>query len=590
MSKYPLELLQRTISSELSNNEIKTLMDSDVVQKGMTKIKRSDLLPFLFQINSNPYSLYDFPQFKPMYDGEYVPETLYMCGRQVAKSTNLSRYEVMNCLMIPHYQILYVAPLQSQTHRYSTLYLKEAINSCPFARYLQDKPQTKDVGSIMKAVGHQTFGNGAGIQLTYAKTSADRARGIFCDQIDCDEIQDHLIDNLAIILQSLTQSKYGIRRYTGTAKTIDNTIEYLWQESSQSEWVVKCGSCNHWNIPTLDGNVLDMIQMIGPCCVNCGRRLDVRKGQIVHKYPDRAKRFAGYHIPQVVVPAITESPRKWANLVDKAQKQPITTVLQEILGLSSSVGARLISQEDIDNSCVLPSMVELQKNLGNYVARISGVDWGIAEQTSFTVHTVIGIRRDGKIDVLWAKRFAGFDPDEVLNQIAQTHRFYKAGILAADFGVGYDKNLMLANRFGLPVVQIQYARQNQLMNYRPILDNPRWVIDKTTALEIMFWGIKYGHFHFPPLDEFKTFSDDLLSPYEEVSDASGMEYRRFVRNPASPDDFAHALCFAMLAAIKSTGCSLLDLIPEGAMGADTATEAQPEMTHVDPREMLKSLA
>jgi hypothetical protein len=442
----------------------------------------------------------------------------------------------------------------------------------------------------MKSVGHQSFANGAGIQLTYAKTSADRARGIFCDEIDCDEIQDHLIDNLGVILQSLTQSKYGIRRYTGTAKTIDNTIEYLWQQSSQGEWAVQCDGCNYWNIPNLEGKVLDMIQVQGPCCVKCGKRLNVRGGQIVHKYPERSKKFAGYHIPQVVVPAITEDRRKWAELVDKALRQPVPTVLQEILGISSSIGARLITEKDIDDHCALPSMVEMQKNLGKYVARISGVDWGIAEQTSFTVHTVIGVRPDGKIDVLWAKRFAGFDPDEVLKQIAQTHRFYKCSLLCADFGVGFDKNVMLSHRFGLPVVQVQYARQSQLLNYRPILGYPRWIIDKTTALELMYWGIRYGHFWFPPKAEFHTFGDDLLSPYEEVHDQAGLEQRRFVRNPASPDDFAHALCFAMLGALKVSGCSLLDLVPTGAMGADTPTDAAPEQTHVDPREMLKSLA
>ena len=574
-----------TLSAEAALNLLKT----ERVQAQMAQANRSDFLPFWFQINGQPYSLQDFPQFRPLYDGEYVPEMLYMCGRQVAKSTNLSRYEVMNCLMVPHYQVLYVAPLQSQTHRYSSLYLREAINSCQWARYLQTASSDEDVGPVMRSVGHQSFSNGAGIQLTYAKTSADRARGIFCDQIDCDEIQDHLIDNLAIILQSLTQSKYGLRRYTGTAKTVDNTIEYLWQQSSQAEWVVKCDACNYWNIPNLEGDVLSMVGDDGPCCVRCRRRLNVYHGEMVHKYPEKARKFAGVHVPQIVVPAITENPRKWANLLDKVLRQPVPTVLQEIMGISSSVGARLISQADIDKHCVLPCMGDMQALMNRYVARIGGVDWGIAEQTSFTVHTIVGVRADGKLDVLWAKRFAGFDPDEVLRQIAQTHSFYACSLLAADFGVGFDKNVMLAHRFGIPVVQIQYARQNQLLSYRPILGHPRWVVDKTTALELMFWGIRYGHYNFPPKPEFQIFAEDLLSPYEEVKDESGLEHRRFVRNPASPDDFAHALCFATLGALKVTGCSLLDLVPAGSMGADTDNDGVPEQTYVDPRELLKSL-
>lgn len=583
------DIVRQAVAGRFTATDAATLLQSKSLRERMARIARSDILPLLFKINSQPFSLADFPQFKALYDGDYVPETLYMCGRQVAKSTNLSRYEVLNCLLVPHYQVLYVAPLQSQTYRYSTLYLREAINTCAVARYLQESSEGRDIGPIMRSVGHQSFANGAGIQLTYAKTSADRARGIFCDEIDCDEIQDHLIDNLAIILQSLTQSKYGIRRYTGTAKTVDNTIEYLWQQSSQAEWAMKCDGCGYWNIPNLEGNVVGMVRSIGPCCVKCGKRLAVRNGEFVHKFPDKSRKFAGFHIPQIVVPAIVENPRKWSNLVDKVARQPVPTVLQEIMGISSSIGARLISQADIDKHCVLPSMPELQKLMNRYVARIGGVDWGIAEQTSFTVHTVVGVRGDGKLDVLWAKRFAGFDPDEVLRQIAQTHHYYGCSLLAADFGVGFDKNVMLTHRFGLPVVQIQYARQNQLLSYRPILGHPRWVVDKTTALELMFWGIRYGHYNFPPKPEFQIFAEDLLSPYEEVRDEGGLELRRFVRNPASPDDFAHALCFATLGALKLTGCSLLDLVPAGAMGADVKDDSAPELTKVDPRELLKSL-
>lgn len=552
----------------------------------LSKVRRSDLLPALFTINSKPYSLDNFVQFKTLFDGDYVPESIYMSGRQVSKSVSLSRYEVMNCLMIPHYQVLYVAPLKEQANRFSTMYLREAIQTCAFAKMLQDRNfNKKPVGPILKAVTHQAFSNGSGIQLTYAKTSADRARGIMCDELDCDEIQDHLIDNLAIIKQSLTQSDWGIKRYTGTAKTVDNTIEYLWQQSSMSEWAMKCPHCNFWNIPTLDRKILDMIQPEGPCCVKCGRRLDVSKGEFIPAFKHRVKSFVGYHIPQIIIPNIANSPRRWAELVNKMFKEPPATFIQEVLGISISTGARLISMQDIERCCVLPNVADIQKKLAGYRMTIGGIDWGVAEQTSFTVHVILGVRPDGRLDVIWAKRFSGFDPDEVLSQIVKAHKFYKCDMLAADFGMGFDKNCMLSTRYGLPVIQIQYTRQNQFMNYRPLLGYPRWMVDKTTALELMFLGIRKGQYNFPPMSEFKTYAEDLLSPYEEVTETGGSNIRKFVRNPASPDDFAHALCFATLAAMRMTGCSLLDLAP--SLVADSL-KGVPDPASIDPREALKA--
>lgn len=589
-SQQLLGLAERLISGTLNREDIKFLTKDPDAAQVMRQVQRSDLLPLLFKVRGQPFSLDNFPQFRVFYDAPYSPDVLYLCGRQVAKSTNLSRYEVLNCMQIPHFQVLYVAPLQGQTNFYSSMYLREAITTCSAARYLQSmKVEDEDVGPVMRSVGHQSFSNGSGIKLTYAKTSADRARGIFCDEIDCDEIQDHLVDNISVIMQSLTQSKWGIRRYTGTAKTMDNTIEFYWQKSSQAEWVIRCDKCNFWNIPNKENKVLDMIQAQGPTCTNCGGLLNVRHGEWVHKFADKSEIFPGYHIPQIVVPNITEDPKKWDELLHKVLVYPVASTYQEILGISSSFGARLITQEDIDKHSTLPSMLELQKRLKQYPVIVGGVDWGIAEQSSFTVHTVIGIRPDGQIHVLWAKRYVGMDSDSMLKDIAQTHRFYKCQLLACDIGMGFTQNTLLAHRFGLPVIQINYCRQQQLLTYLPIRGYPRWMIDKVTALELLFWAIRYDRIWFPPKTESDKYTRDLLSPYQEVKEVGGLETRFFARNPSMPDDFTHALCFAVIGALRLTGSSLLDALPDHAMGATQAYAAQPTGDTIDPAELQRSV-
>lgn len=591
-SNNVMHVLKDAENGHIKLQEISKLVDDLENNVTTDMVRRSDLLPLFFKIRGMSYSLNDYPQFRAMYDTAYVPQVLYLCGRQIGKSANNSRSEVMDCLQIPHFQLLYVAPLQAQTHYYSATYLKEAINTCSVARYLQNtKYEDKDAGPVMKQIGHQSFANGAGIKLTYAKTSSDRARGIFADRIDFDEIQDHLVDNIDVISQSLSQSQWGIRRFTGTAKTIDNTIQYLWEDSSQAEWVMKCEHCGYWNIPNAEGRIWDMVRQAGPSCVKCGKVLNVRNGEFVPQYPNRHSMFAGFHIPQIVVPAIAENPKKWSAVVQKCLRQPPATTSQEIFGISCSTGARIITEEDIKRHSTLPSVKKMQEPAwqNQYLHRIGGIDWGVAEQTSFTVHTVIGLTRDAKIHVLWAKRFVGFDPDDQLTQIAQTHRFYNCDLICADFGMGFDKNIMLQHRFGLPMLQMQYTAQNQLLHYKEFLGHPRWMVDKVTAMEYLFMAIKYGRILFPPPNEFEVYTQDLLSPYEEIVNVKGLETRKFLRNPNRPDDFAHALNFAFMGAFRIAGLSMLEGVPAGAMGTDAAHVSTPTPDNIDPLEIMRSL-
>lgn len=582
--------LYPSMDTPLSVSGIKAAAEDPKVAEAFSALHRADILPHLFKVRGQPYSLEDYPQFRQMYADEYVPDTLYMCGRQVGKSLNLSRLEVFDLITIPELQLLYVAPLQQQAHRYSTLYLNEAIQSCPVAVALQDKDILQDLSdsNIMKSIGHQAFSNGAGIQLTYAKTSADRARGIYADIIHFDEIQDQRCDNIPIISESMTASKWGAKVYTGTAKTADNTIEMYWQKSAQCEWVIKCHHCGHWNIPTEAGNVLEMIQATGVHCTRptCRKQLNVRLGEWVPAYPDRMKDFRGYHIPQIVVPAIVENPHNWAKIVRKVLNNPIANILQEVLGISCSVGSRLITQADIDRQSVLPSIEQLQARLSRYAMTISGVDWGGAEQTSFTVHTIIGITPGGQVDVLWARRFVGYDPDEILSEIAKAHKYYKCTVMGADYGMGFDRNVMLGKHFGIPVVQIMLVRQNKLLSYSPTQGHHRWTVDKYNALTILFLAIKYGRIFFPPQSQFKLYTDDLLSPYVEVTEVGGLTTQHYLRNPAQPDDFAMSLCFATMTALRYNNIDITDLVPPHAFNAREDLSGVPSIVEIDPAEIL----
>jgi hypothetical protein len=316
----------------------------------------------------------------------------------------------------------------------------------------------------------------------------------------------------------------------------------------------------------------------------------VRKGEWVPFSPGKMDTFRGYHVSQVIIPANVENPKRWNAIIQKISTLPITTIKNEVLGISSSTGVRLITPDDIAKYSCLPTMSQLQKRLGDYVMTFSGLDWGGAEMTSFTVHVVVGITRDGHCDVLYAKRYMGWDPDSRLADIAKAHRYYKCALMAADYGMGFDQNCMLVKRFGIPVVQMQFnSNQRSLMRWSPRLGYPCWCIDKVSALNYMFLAIKYGKFRFPSDPHFKNYTQDLLSPYEEVVDKGGIEKRQYTRDPAMPDDFAMALCFASIVAFKAMYGDVTKLVPSNAFNPEDSLEGIPDVdTSLDPREMLKA--
>lgn len=574
--------------------KIPNLVKTAEVSAQIASTNNADLLPHLFRIKGEPFTLHDRPQFDVMFEKTLYPDMIVMSGRQLGKSVTLSRSEVFQALCIPQLQLLYVAPLQEQTRRYSDLYLTEAIRSCSLAQQLQSKRLAGVLSDskILTAVGHQTFATGSGIQLTYAKTSADRARGIMADIIDFDEIQDQTDETVPIISESLTSSKYGCRRFTGTAKVTENYIETLWQQSSMCEWVMKCKGCGTWAIPNLDGGVLKMIGADGLHCLHCGKRLNVRNGRWIGAYQDRMFSFRGYHIPQVICPAIVDDMNNWQKLLRKLTTGTLATFIQENLGISYSVGQRLLTRRHIMRQSILPStktlQEELQRNPHRYSFVVAGIDWGGAELSSFTVITVIGIRPNGRIDVLWARRYRGYDPDEQMTDIAKICRFYNVVAVAADAGMGLDKNQILAKRFGLPIVQMQYTRQLKLFGRNQSKGRTNvvqcWTIDKVMALDTLFLAIRNRRIFFPK-DGFDIYTDDLLSPYEQTTEVGGMTHRLYLRNPARPDDFCHALCFASMMAMKLLGMAVDDMIPETAFGGGFTDDTVPVDDRLDPKEV-----
>ena len=172
------------------------------------------------------------------------------------------------------------------------------------------------------------------------------------------------------------------------------------------------------------------------------------------------------------------------------------------------------------------------------------------------------------------------------------HRFSSSSAVlsncAADAGMGLDKNQILAKRFGLPIVQMQYTRQLKLFGKNQSTGRTNvvqcWTIDKVMALDTLFLAIRNRRIFFTNDEDFWIYLEDLLSPYETTTEVAGMSHRLYLRNTAKPDDFCHALCFASMVAMKLLGLAVDDMIPPEAFGGGATDENAPIDDRLDPKE------
>ena len=174
--------------------------------------------------------------------------------------------------------------------------------------------------------GHTIYHNGkkfvthSDITFRYAFLHADRVRGISADMLLLDEIQDVLTEVIPVIEEALSHSPYKILRYSGTPKSLDNTISYYWNRfSTKNEWVVPCDGCNNWNVLGLKN-----IGKTGLICSKCGKAISTRHERAQWasmrspewiKNPPVSNPFEGYRIPQVMCPWVS-----WEDILDKRKR------------------------------------------------------------------------------------------------------------------------------------------------------------------------------------------------------------------------------------------------------------------------------
>ena len=502
--------------------------------------RRSQIAERVLCLDGRPFSLKDYPFFYAPYDCD-ASSILLKTARQVTKSTTFANLTIVDSISIPHFKTLYVAPVREQTSIFSNTRLTKIMHHSPHIRNLYIDPNGSN--NVLLII----LKNGSEMILSYACDDPDRVRGKSADRTFMDEIQDIQYDAVVpVVKECMANSNYGLMAYAGTPKSMENTIEFLWQSSSRSEWIMKCTGCGKHQFVISKRS----IGKTGAICLHCGKNLNVRDGYWYDFNPKA--RLKGFHVSQPILPLNNEVPKRWERIIEKMEQYSEVRFNNEVLGISDARGSRAISLEEIESLCEdyyveLPVQADVTKNVR---AIVGGVDWTGQgqEYTSRTVAWVFGLTNDYRLKTLYYKIFKGENAVEDVNEVIKVFGDCNCQVVVGDAGGNPLANALMRDVLGPHrVFQAQYGSYNgRLIRWNR---KDRYLIDRTAAIDSFMLRLKRKEIIYPALQQMATPIQDILNEYEEVTQpGSKSGGRRIWRHAATaPDDCLHAMVFAWLA-------------------------------------------
>lgn len=510
----------------------------------------SDVAQKLLWLDGAPFSLVDYPMYRAIYDGRYK-STLLMCGRQVAKSTSLANFIITESVSIPFFKEYYLSPTKEQTLIFSNTRVGKTLSYSPLVKKHFQSPEHAD------RVLHRSYTNGSENAFTYACEDADRARGFSADRVLYDEFQDMLYDAVVpVVNASMKNSNYRFETYAGTPKTMEASIQYLWDQSTQSEWVMKCSGCSKFNYVVSE----KALGKHGPICLNCGKVLNTREGQWVDtkKALPGQTLVKGFHIPQPVMPANIPlcnpgkeeaAQSRWNDILLDLERYSPAKFRNEVLGVSDAVGRRLISLEELQKLCVGPRInpfpMLASDHMKGVATCVAGVDWsgGGTTGVSRTVLWIWGFMPEyQKLKTLYYRVYPGNNAVVDVEDVIDVCMKYSVGMVVGDAGEGALPNSMLKEKLGAHrVIPVQYGSFAKAFSWNGV---DRYLADRTTLIDNYMMYLKRESAIFAPLDQMTVPNQDILNVFEEVTQSGKKVWRH---SPQLPDDCLHAQLFGWLA-------------------------------------------
>lgn len=416
----------------------------------------------VYLIEGKPFRFNGRNYLKAIYDTN-IRTGLLKTGRQVEKSTTISIKIGNDVLLKPFCRDLFVAPMNEQVKTFSKerlaklfRYSKEDI----VKRFYMNR-------DLSDQVYMREFTNGSTVWLRHCFEQGDNIRGLSIDHLYVDEVQDILVDALPVIQETQFASEDPVTWYTGTPKTYSNTIEQLWQESTKSEWVIKCTHCGKYQAIGLK-NITEKYLI----CSKCGKEVTSDTiGAGFWKETNPGKAIKGFHISQMMSPRAKMIDDAGKGIYQKLLTYPTAKFYNEVLGLSYENADKPITDAMLDaimnNDNSFVDVIPRKWGLNKF---FMGIDWGTGDP-SYTVVTVFTHDEDGKFVLVYAKRYERrqeLETEFQLDHIGYLMNKYKVTLCVADWGFGFAQNQALKKRFGNRIAQCYYsANQKENIAFNP---------------------------------------------------------------------------------------------------------------------------
>ncbi len=519
---------------------------------------------YLFDNEGRQQKLDAFPMLRSVYDN--LPDKMLLkCSRKTLKSTLISNIICFNLIRWNYYKMLYVAPLEFTANYFSQNYIATRMDSPPIKKLLV-KGWKKN--HVFEKTLTDTRSN---VIFRYVNEDASRIRGPATDLNTFDECQDISYDQFSIVNETMALSDYKREIYAGTPLTTDNTINALWTKTNQMEWAFKCEKCNYWNTLTEDNKPLEkMILPEGLSCAKCGSLVNSANGEWVSMNP-KVKDFTGYHLAQPILPFFNRDKKQWDKIYKKTTSYETYQVYNEVLGLAYDVGTKPITETDIRAITVLGNPYDkgssdlkiYNQNKNKYNVCTCGVDWGVNMHTSRTSVCIGALREDAIYEVFYAKTYKDLEYKRHIAEIAALCNGVNA-FIAADSGPDPSRSIELAKATSPQRCQlVRYEHGKTIQRW----DSPknaidwrqnRWVLHRSDVLGFTIRLLKEGKILLPSYDSISTEIQDILNVYLEVKDGLYRQELFYRHNPDQPDDFLHALTWAVVQAYVYAGDAALN--------------------------------
>ena len=508
----------------------------------------SEFAQKILRFENQEFTLEGREFFRPFFDFEF-PRFLAKCGRQVGKSVTLGAKYIVEATSKPFFKILHVTPTLNQVKVFSTQKLKQFIEFSPIVKKYYMQPR-KSVDNVFQ----KDFSTGSQIILRSAYLTADHIRGISADLVGLDEIQDLITDHIPVILETLAGSKYKYQFFTGTPKKFQNPIEDTWNESTKTEYVIKCEHCGKWNI--IDENNIGLKGLI---CNNtqCAKSLDVRNGEWANMVDDAY--FVGIRVPQVLSPT-----SDWEDILHKQKSYSTSKFYNEVLALPYDDASSPFSEAMLRVASETRAMDTSYDNK-TFVGKpmFMGVDWSTYSMQengleSYTVVTIGGFDAKNIFKIVYWKKFKGKESEMtyILSYLLQLVKAFRVKFVGVDWGVGAGginaqlrKNLLSTNSNFDPVLEFSLnGNLKTLIKWDGV--GYKFIVNRTQSMTNIISRIREGRIKFPRFEDWKDEAQDFLNVYQDYNEKKREIYYSHEKN--KPDDSFHALNFCYLAALIGT--------------------------------------